>query len=194
MKWPKATNSGYASLVQAGMSALVAFTDNSGEAEAYNRSYATATQRRNALEAQHVGELNISSARMSAIRERTSIGMTQDIAEANLRVNAAAAGVGGGSVQDSIYQTEANAAYRVADAGIKESNSMEDALSKVYAGAQGARLQTDEYGGSMLGSLMKGIGSLDGAFYKDLGLAFELGNETNTVENKLRQPAVGWGR
>jgi hypothetical protein len=173
MNWPTATNSGYASLVQSGMQAMSAAVVKPNTSAIYNRAYAQQTQKRNALEVQHKGELSLAAAKLKGVKQRTAIGMSQDVVEANIRAAAAVAGVKGSNVTGAIDQTQAEEAFRTADQAVMESNEIELALQQVYGGSQASRIPTDDYSGSLIGGVMSGLSKLDSNYFKDLGLSLE---------------------
>jgi hypothetical protein len=174
MAIPQATNSGYAGLVQAGMQAMAALATKPDTSAVYNRAYGQAMQKRNALEVQHKGEHDITSARLRGVKQRTALAMNQDVVEANIRANAAVAGVKGGNIGDNIYQTKANEAFRTADQAVDEGNTIEQALQKVYGGAQASRVPVDNYSGSTVGAVMTGLSSGINSFDREgFGLALE---------------------
>lgn len=187
--------SGYASLIGAGANLAQAFMHDTTDAynAAFNTSYAKATARRNSWEQQHKGELSIAAARIRSVKTRTAIGLKQDVAEAQIRVNAAAAGVRGDVIEQSIYQTKANAANRIADRSIKEANEIDKALAEVYAGAQGSKIPTDTYDTSIMGSIFAGLSSLDSSFMTDLGLAIEESEQPEPYKMGTSESAVGKG-
>ena len=187
MKWPKSTGAGYASLVQSGMSAMVALVAKPDTTAVYNRSYQQVIRRQNAIEAQHTGEINVAGAKQRGVKERTRIGLVQDIAEANVRANAAAAGMTGDNLVSNIYQTEANASYRLSEQGIGEGNEIDSALAQVYSGSQGKMIPTDDFDSSLMGGIMSGIGTIDSQFMRDLGLAMEMTPTDNTSSLKSTQ-------
>jgi len=173
--------------------------DNS--VDVYNRAYAKAAGRRNSLEVMFKGERDITSARLKGVKERTSIGLSQDEAEANIKLNAAWGGVRGGSIKDNIYQTHANAAYRIGDQATAEDNSIERGKASVYKGKSGAAVTKDDYsvhtqftggnhvfgsdavaptdraiggsGYSLSGAILASLSAFDSQFFSDLGLALE---------------------
>lgn len=169
----------------------------------FNRAYSKAVQRMNSLEVMYKGERDITAAKLKGVKERLAIGLTQDEAEANIRLNAAVAGVGGGSVSDSIYQTHANAAFKVGDQATNETNGIELGKAAVFKGHSGSNVMDDDYtveaqftGGdyvsqgvsgapvdraipddnwSMTGAIMDSLSHFDNQFFKDLGLGLEAG-------------------
>lgn len=173
--------------------ATQAIPDNS--VAVYNNAYAKIVQRNNALELMHNGEESITAARLKGVKERLAIGISQDEAEANIRMNAAVNGTTGDGVSTSIYQSKANAAYRLADQAVSENNSIEKALADIYKGSYGSNVAKDDYTVStsftrpnssstvtgatkvpefsMSNAIMGSIGNLGSNFFKDLGLAFE---------------------
>jgi hypothetical protein len=168
----------------------------------YNRAYSKMVGRMNALEVMFKGERDITSARLRGVKERMAVGLSQDEAEANIRLNAAAAGVTGGNVEENIYQTHANVGFRLSDQIVSETNNIQKAKSEVYRGKQGSVVAKDDYtvenvftggdrltssGGtpdfgpaisdkgdySLAGSIMSSLSVFDNNFFKDLGLALE---------------------
>jgi hypothetical protein len=168
----------------------------------YNRAYSKMTAKMNSLEVMFRGERNITAAALKGVKERTAIGLSQDEAEANVRLNAAASGVKGGNVDDAVYQTHANVAFRLSDQAASETNSVQAALADVYKGYQGSMMPEDDYtveaqftgrdtisngvghsdfgasnisgsDNSLAGSIMTGLSFFDNSFFKDLGLAME---------------------
>ena len=95
----------YASMAAQGISAIHVATggDNAGTIAAFNESYGRASAKYAQLDKINAAESNISAIQQDKILTNTQIKMSQEQAEAMAKVNAAAAGVSGGSV-DAVMQ------------------------------------------------------------------------------------------
>lgn len=103
----------YGQAVQSGMTSieLLATGSSAATTAAYNQAYAEANQRSNILNARQALQQNMSAVQQDKVTSNTMIQMKQDQAEAWAKVNAATAGVEGGSVEDSIYETKKNESF-----------------------------------------------------------------------------------
>lgn len=102
--------------------------------DAYNEAYKRETAMANVNAANYAMQQNISAVEQDRITSIKNIERKQNQAEAWAKVNAAAAGVQGGSVQDTIIDTEKNAAFATAAA-----NKQADQQSKQYVAQIGRR-------------------------------------------------------
>lgn len=103
----------YAQAVQSGMQGMELFAtgSNAGTVAAYNTAYAEAAAKANILSVRQTLQKNIAAVQQDKVTSNTAIQMKQDQAEAWAKVNAATAGVQGGSVDDAIYDTKKNEAF-----------------------------------------------------------------------------------
>lgn len=111
----------YAQAVQTGMSSaeLLLTGSNAATTQAYNQAYAEATQRSNIMQARQTLMQNMSSVQQDKVTSNTAIQMKQDQVEAWAKVSAATAGVEGGSVEDTLYETKKNEAFALQSAQAK---------------------------------------------------------------------------
>ena len=120
-------------MAAAGMAASLL---DSSEADAiydatYNKSMSifNAGQQKNAMEKQMA---NIKQEQVLGV---ANVALNQDAAEAQAKVNSAAAGVSGGSVEQVIYETNKDAAFAVGNINAQADADM-DALSNEVQSAQ----------------------------------------------------------
>jgi len=139
---------------------------SSAEIQAYNNAYSQAVQRYNAREALHDAELNIAAIEQDKVTSNTNIQIQQSQAEAQAKVNAAVAGVTGQSVDDSIYNTKANAAFARRAVEDKSTQALQSESASVFTNASDARaVQDTEY--SFGGELMQEFANFE---YSDIKL------------------------
>lgn len=152
----------YAQAAMSGMSALqlMATGENAQTKAAYNEAYAIAAQKSNIREAKHTAELNIAAIKQDKITSNTQIRMAQDQAEAMALVNAAAAGVEGGSVEDVLYETEKNEAFALNSANRKAEQATESQLAQIGSQAS-SLLAIQEPEISYVGELMSAFSSFE---------------------------------
>ena len=136
------------------------FAGKQAEREAYDQAYSAAARRSDAMNRIFAASRRISSIKQDKILSNVDIQMKQNQAEAEAKVAAAFAGVEGGSVDAVIYQTESNAAHRVAETRKKADQSIENELTAAY-NAQGVMLSTTEAKSSYMGTFAEGLSSLD---------------------------------
>ena len=152
----------YAQAMSSGMAALeIGLTGaNATSRAAYNTAYVEATRKAGVLEAKHATELNMSAIAQDRITSNTHIRMLQDSAEAQAIVNAAAAGVEGGSVRDVINSTETNAVLAKGRSNQAHKQQLEQQKSMIVS-QQSAMLSVDEPEISYAGSLMSAFSSFE---------------------------------
>lgn len=118
-----------------------------------------AGQQVNALEDQ------IANTRQEQLLAVTNVQLNQDAAEAQAKVNAAAAGVSGGSVEQVIYETNKDAAFAVgnineqADADIGALSNQVQSASLGLATAQSTKIDIPSFGETLAGSTMQVAGA-----------------------------------
>lgn len=148
----------YAQAVSSGMSSLELMTtgENAATIEAYNKEYTKAAQRASILSARQTVQQNIAAIRQDQITSNTMIQMRQNQAEAWAKVNAATAGVEGGSVDDVIYETEKNEAFALQSAQVKSDQQVANQLSVI--GSQTSQVQSIQPDNdSTLGAILEGL-------------------------------------
>jgi hypothetical protein len=140
--------------VQKGMSAaqIMLMGDNAGTKAAYNAAYQVAAQRSAIQEAKHTAALNISAVKQDKVLSDASIQLNQDQAAAMALVQAAAAGVEGGSVEDTIYETERTEAMALA-ANRKKAEQQEEQYLATIGSQTSALLTIEDPEYSSLGSM-----------------------------------------
>ena len=152
----------YAQAVQSGMGAaqLLATGENAQTKAAYNAAYAAKAAEYAAAGRKNAAEKNIAAIKQDKILTNVSIQMKQDQAEAFAKVNAAASGSSGQSVDDVIYGTERNEAHAIASANKKASQGIESELARIN-NAQASLLSIEQPTVSTTGELMKAFSSVD---------------------------------
>lgn len=152
----------YMQAVQSGVSALeLAFTgDNAQTRAAYNQAYQVAAQKAAIQEAKHAAELNVAAIEQDKVTSNTQIRMAQDQAEARAIVNAATAGVEGGSVEDVVYETEKNEAFAINSASRQSEQATESQLA-IIGSQSSALLAVQEPEISYVGDLMQAFSSFE---------------------------------
>lgn len=99
----------YQVMMQKGLTAAAsAFGDSAEEKAAYNAAYSATAKRLAARDRRQQAQSNIRAIRREKIMSNVKLEQNQAQAEAMVRVNAAAAGVSGGSLDRQIYTTEMN--------------------------------------------------------------------------------------
>ena len=129
----------YASAISSAVGAMT----GAGEADAYNAQYRASARRRNAANAKNTGERNIAALNQNKMLIMKNIEMHQAQAEAQARVSAAVAGVSGGSVEGTIYDTKASADRRIAATEQSFETSIEQEMARIYE-AQNAMLSEND--------------------------------------------------
>jgi hypothetical protein len=131
--------SGYGMAVQAGTQAAIELATDHGNtaatAAAFSREYAKRTTNYNAMNARVAAEKNIAAVRKDKLLMDTHIQLKQNTVEAQIRANAAWVGAEGQSADAVIYDSEANAARRLADNAKKASGETEGYLSNIQSAA-----------------------------------------------------------
>tara|TARA_R110000737_G_scaffold38035_6_gene57891 strand:+ start:1744 stop:2253 length:510 start_codon:yes stop_codon:yes gene_type:complete len=126
-------------------------------AATYNKqiSIFNAGQQVNALEDQ------LSTVKQEQVLSVANVQLNQDAAEAQAKVNAAAAGVSGGSVEQVIYETNKDAAFAVgninaqADADTNALSKQVQSASLGLASAQSTKVEIPSLGAALLGSALQ---------------------------------------
>lgn len=122
----------YMAAAQMGVDALTGAKADAVGAAVYQKEMALY----NATQTKDIHQRNIASIKQDKILSDTQIQLNQDQAEAQAKVMAAAEGVEGGSVDAVLYETEKNAAYRMAE----NANAAEAAIEAEAAAVGGASL------------------------------------------------------
>lgn len=165
----------YAQAASSGMSSLqlMATGENAATKTAYNQAYAVAAQRSAIQNARHTAQLNISAIERDKILSNTAIQLKQNQAKAMILVNAAAAGVEGGSVNDTINETEKNESLAISMSNQRAEQAKESQLAAI--GSQSSSLlaiQDTEI--SLVGEMMKAFSSFE---LEDLRVSEALNNK-----------------
>jgi len=152
----------YAQAVQTGMSSLqLAFTgDNAKTKVAYNEAYKTAQHKSNIMKAKQQAQFNIGAIEQDRVTTNTAIQMSQDQAEAHATVAAAVAGVGGGSVDDVIYDTERNEALALRSSNRQAEQQKESQLAQI-GNQTSSLLAIEEPETSYVGELFKSFSAFE---------------------------------
>lgn len=129
----------YAQAVMQGMDTLnlLAGGDNAGTIAAYNEAYSAEASRYAAQDALHTAEQNISAIEQDKILTNVNIEMNQAQAKAQEQVNAAAAGVSGGSVDAVMYGIDANASMQKQQNEARADQLTEQQLANVSSASMG---------------------------------------------------------
>jgi hypothetical protein len=149
--------SAYIAAAQMGAALISNQAGDAAFAAQYNKqlSIFNAGQQVNALEDQ------ISTVKQEQILSVANVQLNQDAAEAQAKVNAAAAGVSGGSVEQVIYETNKDAAFAVgninaqADADSNALSKQVQSASLGLASAQSTRVEVPSLGEALLGSALQ---------------------------------------
>lgn len=151
----------FGAAMQSGMSSLqLLATGSNAQTDAmYNAQYAATIARVNAANHKVAAEGKIAAVKQDKILSNTNIQMQQSQAEAYARVNAAAAGTAGTSVEDSIYATENNAARQVGGVNQRAEQQIENAKAQVYT-AESAMNSVVEPEASYAGDLMSAFSNV----------------------------------
>lgn len=104
---------------------------------AYNTAYSGVMKRFAAADAINAAEANISAINQDKILTNLSIEMSQQDAQAQLQVNAAAAGVHGGSVDAASQMIDVNATTQRMQIEAEAENLTEQQLAGVYSASLG---------------------------------------------------------
>ncbi len=152
----------YMQSVQSGMSSLqlLATGSNAATKASYNEAYKVAASRFNMAAAKQTAQLNISAIEQDKVMSNTQIRINQNQAEANVIVQAAAAGVEGGTIDDIVYDSKKNEALAVASSNKQAENAKESQLAQIH-GQQSALLSIDEPEVDFVGNLLSSLGSFE---------------------------------
>lgn len=164
MLYAAAANSG----IQMGQ--LLLTGENAGTKQAYASAYNTTAQRLAAGRAKVQIEANVSAIKQDQILSDTNIQQQQAQAEAAARVSAAAAGVAGGSVDQVIYETEKNAAQRMADNQARAEKDIASQTAQI-GGAQLSLETADYQEETFLGTFLQNL-KLDAGDVRSFGELF----------------------
>jgi hypothetical protein len=149
--------SAYIAAAQMGAALISNQAGDAAFAAQYNKQMGifNAGQQVNALEDQ------ISTVKQEQILSVANVQLNQDAAEAQAKVNAAAAGVSGGSVEQVIYETNKDAAFAVgninaqADADSNALSKQVQSASLGLASAQSTKVEVPSLGEALLGSALQ---------------------------------------
>ena len=149
--------SAYLAAAQMGAALISNQAGDAAFAAQYNKQMGifNAGQQVNTLEDQ------ISTVRQEQILSVANVQLNQDAAEAQAKVNAAAAGVSGGSVEQVIYETNKDAAFAVgninaqADADNNALSKQVQSASLGLASAQSTKVEVPSLGEALLGSALQ---------------------------------------
>lgn len=159
----------YATLAAQGVQAIGSFFGE--DTASYNAAYAAAARRTAIAEAKHTAELNISAIQQDKITSNSNISMKQMQAEAATKVNAATAGVEGGSVNSVLYDTERNKAFALNAMNAQAEQAQNQQVAQIGS-QQSALLSVTEPQSSLAnditGNLMDAFSSFE---MKDLDIA-----------------------
>ena len=127
----------YAYAASQGISTLNLATggENAGTIAAYNAAYLAEAQRIAQRSVINTAESNISAINQDRVLTNTTIEVNQQALAAQAQVNAAAAGVSGGSVDSVAYGIEANTAMQKQQVNARAEQLTEQQLAAVSAGS-----------------------------------------------------------
>lgn len=154
----------YMQAVQSGVAALelAASGSNAQTRTAYDAEYNKHVQAYNIREARHVAELNLAAIKQDKVTSNVQISMRQAHAEAAAVVSAATAGIKGGSVTDTVYETRKNEALALQTNKKQADQASEQQLAAI--GSQTTSLLAVERSGediSYVGEIMQGLSAFD---------------------------------
>jgi len=163
----------YAAAVSSGMGAAQELLTGSSaqSTAAFNAAYDAQARRLAAASLKNTAEKNISAIKQDKILTNSAIQMKQNAAEAMIKVNAATSGVEGGSVDDTIYSTEANESFAINRNKRQADQAIEGQLAKVNS-AQASLLSVRDEKISATGNLLKAATSLDSGDFAAMGESF----------------------
>ncbi len=164
----------YGAAITSGISALsLAFTGESAETTAaFNVAYATAARKASIIETRHAAQLSIAAIQQDKITSNIKIRMNQDQTEAWAKVNAAVAGVSGGSIDDVVEQTEADAVYAQAAAERQAEQRIDTLGSQIVSQTSSLGAVQEPIVDNGLGSFLQGISTLSLDDVESLGEHF----------------------
>lgn len=105
--------------------------NSAATAAVFSREYQRRKNNYAAMDARVAAERNISAIQKDKILTNANIQLKQNLAEAQLRANAAWIGAEGSSVEATVYDTKANESKRIADAAKKAASDTEGQLTQV---------------------------------------------------------------
>lgn len=140
--------------------ALLATGDNAQTKAVYNATYQASANRYNILDQLGAAQKNLAAIEQDKITTNTQVRMNQDRAEAEARVNAAAAGVSGASVDDVIYNTKSNEALAIERTNKELDNQKTSELAKIGS-LTSSNLAIQEPSTDYVGELMQAFSSLE---------------------------------
>jgi len=152
----------YRQAVSTGVSALglLMTGTNAATSAAYNSAYEAAAIRSSLADAKNTAQMNIAAINQDKVTSNTQIRMQQNRAEAMVIINAAAAGVEGGSVEDVIYETEKNEAFAINKTARHADQAKENQLAMI--GSQTSQLlSVDDQEHSLWGDLLGVLSSFE---------------------------------
>jgi hypothetical protein len=104
---------------------------------------------------------NINAVNQDRILSNVKVAQQQDEAEAAIRVQAAASGVNGGSVEAALYQTEANESFAIAGNKRKAEQSKETLRTEVFNATMNMQSNIQHREPSIVGNLLNAASKID---------------------------------
>lgn len=132
----------YAQAIIGTVDALTGASVDAAYEAAYGKFYTQYQRMHNAANAKVAAEANINAIRQDKVNTDTFIRQQQDKVEAEIRVAAAVSGATGGSVEDTINQTEIASSFAIRNNAKKLDQQVENQLSNIHT-AQSTLLQLD---------------------------------------------------
>ena len=164
----------YAQAAQSGMGAAqLMFTgENAQTRAAYNAAYAEIAQKYAYQDAKFAAESNISSVKQDKILSDTMIELSQQKAEAQAKVSAAAAGVSGTNVDQVVYMTELNESLAKQQNAAQAKQAIEQQKTAVQNAEIGLLGVPEANIPSVTDLLINAAGSIDGGDIEDMKAAW----------------------
>lgn len=171
----------YAQAVQTGMEAAATFLDPKGSA-AYANAYNAQAARYRAASAKNAAERNISAVRQDKVLTNTKIQIQATQAEAAQKVQAAALGREGQSV-DTVLGEVGKTASQMVQANEKSTRQMEESLLSQVNNSHGALLSVQDHEPSFGSELLKNLSSFQ---FSDLKLTNDLQDHFSSKSSKKK--------
>lgn len=171
----------YAQAVQAGMEAAATLIDPEGTA-AYANAYNAQAARYRAASAKNVAERNISAVRQDKVLTNTKIQIQATQAEALQKVQAAAMGREGQSV-DTVLGEVGKTAAQMTQANEKSARQQEESLLAAVNNSHGALLSVQDPTPSFGSELLKNLSQFE---FSDLKLTNDLNDHFSSTSGKKK--------
>lgn len=165
----------YAMAVQSGIqfASGLAGVESAETVARYNSEFQSYSSKLAASRVRTNAGRNINAVNQDKILSNVLVAQRQAEAEAAIRVQAAASGVSGGSVEAALYQTEANASFAVAGNKRKAEQSKETLRTEVYNATMTMQNNIRHSEPSIVGNLLNAASKID---VNDLRIGEALGS------------------